>query len=221
MVPCTCMVNENCRYNTCLLIHLKKIFQFVVCCVLAIVRYLPANMISVPTPMKVHNKQHLWHTWALFWSVQPDVLLLASLCLTWWWVGDALPSGLQRVGKFQCSCSNVLRISTEVELLGGTYALTMVLKHCQSRFKVFGVNHPEKWYDLCFHQDSSFVPTPARALIYHHTSSLTAVNTAPCVRYIVTPSVSNFEKPLWRRRRAPGLNVIHLSAVTHMSTRGN
>ncbi|XP_078137141.1 mitochondrial calcium uniporter regulator 1 isoform X2 [Sander vitreus] len=97
--------------------------------------------------------------------------------------------------------------STSLLLGGGTQALTtMVLKQCHSQLKRFGVNHPEKWYDLSFNQDrvSSFV--------------LTAVNKSPCVRYIITPPFRNFDKLLRRGRRA-GLKIRHLSAVTHMSAR--
>ncbi|XP_029313432.1 mitochondrial calcium uniporter regulator 1 isoform X2 [Cottoperca gobio] len=49
-------------------------------------------------------------------------------------------------------------------------------------------------------------------------SSLTSVNTSPCVRCIVAPPFRNFEKPLWRGARA-GRKTMHLSAVTQMSTR--
>ncbi|XP_070784410.1 mitochondrial calcium uniporter regulator 1 [Enoplosus armatus] len=88
----------------------------------------------------------------------------------------------------------------------------MVLKQCHSRFKVFGVNHPEKWFDLSFNQGSSFVP--AQSTISPTVSSLTAVNTSPSVQCIITPPVSNVEKPLWRRSRAPGLKMTHLSQMS-------
>ncbi|XP_042366434.1 mitochondrial calcium uniporter regulator 1 [Plectropomus leopardus] len=87
----------------------------------------------------------------------------------------------------------------------------MVLKQC--RLKSFGGNRPEKWYDLSFHQDkaSSFVP----ATISPNMSSLTAINTSPC---IITPPRMSSEKPLWRKTRA-GRKLMHLSAVTQTSSR--
>ncbi len=107
---------------------------------------------------------------------------------------------------------------TEVQLLV-EYILTMVLKQCHSRFKTFGINYPEKWYDLSFNQNkvSSLVSA-------HWTSSppcLTAVDTSPCVQCLITPPLSNSDKPTWRQRRAPGQKIIHLSTVTQVSTRGN
>ncbi|XP_076617757.1 mitochondrial calcium uniporter regulator 1 [Chaetodon auriga] len=93
----------------------------------------------------------------------------------------------------------------------------MVLKQCHSRSKVFGVNFPEKWHDLCFSQSriSSLVP-----VIHSSTSSgVAAVYTPPCVRCVITAPFSNPEKPLWRRRRALGLKIKRLSAVTQMSAR--
>lgn len=95
----------------------------------------------------------------------------------------------------------------------------MVLKQCHSRFKHFRVNNPEKWYDLCLNKDrvSSFVT--AQSSISTSFSGLTAVNTSPCVHGVISPPFSYFEQPLWRRRRASGLKIIHLSTVTQMSAR--
>ncbi|XP_041817149.1 mitochondrial calcium uniporter regulator 1 [Chelmon rostratus] len=85
----------------------------------------------------------------------------------------------------------------------------MVLQQCHSRFKVFGVNHPEKWHDLCVTQNrvSSSVPAP---------SSIQTPTTAPCARR-VAPPFSGPETPLWRRR-APGLEAARLPAARELST---
>ncbi|XP_075968652.1 mitochondrial calcium uniporter regulator 1 [Anarhichas minor] len=92
----------------------------------------------------------------------------------------------------------------------------MVLKQCHSRLKRLGVNHPENRYDLYFNQNrvSNFVT----ATNSPNMSGLTAVNKSPCVRCIVIPPLRNFEKPLWRERRA-GLKIMHISAVTQTSAR--
>ncbi|TKS87930.1 2-(3-amino-3-carboxypropyl)histidine synthase subunit 2 [Collichthys lucidus] len=89
----------------------------------------------------------------------------------------------------------------------------MVLKQCHSRFKQFRVNHPEKWYDLCFNRDRVGGFVTARL------SGLTAVNASPCVHGAISPSSRYFVQPLLRRRQA-FRQIIHLSTATHMSTRG-
>ncbi|XP_054479193.1 mitochondrial calcium uniporter regulator 1 [Anoplopoma fimbria] len=88
----------------------------------------------------------------------------------------------------------------------------MVLKQCHSRLKHLGVNHPEQRYDLSFNPNrvSSFVT----ATVSPNMSALTAGNKSRCV---VIPPLSNFEKPLWRGRRA-GLKSMHMSAVRELST---
>ncbi|XP_030612470.1 mitochondrial calcium uniporter regulator 1 [Archocentrus centrarchus] len=89
----------------------------------------------------------------------------------------------------------------------------MVLKQCQSRLKLF--NRPEKWYDP---QDGASI-FMAAATFSSSTPSLTAVNTSGRLRSLIAPSVRDFEKTPLRRRRGPGVNVRHLSAVTQMSVR--
>nr|XP_046226931.1 mitochondrial calcium uniporter regulator 1 isoform X2 [Scatophagus argus] len=86
----------------------------------------------------------------------------------------------------------------------------MVLKQCHSRFNGFRVNHTEKWYDLSHNQDTNFAPAQP--------SSSSAAS--PGVQCVITPAFGGWEKPLWGRRRTPGLKVMHLSAVTHISGRG-
>ncbi|XP_070842357.1 mitochondrial calcium uniporter regulator 1 [Chaetodon trifascialis] len=96
----------------------------------------------------------------------------------------------------------------------------MVLKQCHSRSKVFGVNLPEKWHDVCFSQSRIISFVPVQSVIHSSTvSSLAAVHTTPCDRCVTAAPFSDPEKPLWRRRRAPGLRIKHLSAVTQMSAR--
>nr|XP_046226930.1 mitochondrial calcium uniporter regulator 1 isoform X1 [Scatophagus argus] len=85
----------------------------------------------------------------------------------------------------------------------------MVLKQCHSRFNGFRVNHTEKWYDLSHNQDTNFAPAQP--------SSSSAAS--PGVQCVITPAFGGWEKPLWGRRRTPGLKVMHLSAVTHISGR--
>lgn len=91
-----------------------------------------------------------------------------------------------------------------------TFSLTMVLKQCQSRLKLFNFNHPEKWYDP---QDRASIFMPAATSIF--------VSASACSQCNLTPSFSKFEKTPLRWRRAPGVNITHLSAVTWMSVRGN
>ncbi|XP_074477956.1 mitochondrial calcium uniporter regulator 1 [Sebastes fasciatus] len=79
----------------------------------------------------------------------------------------------------------------------------MVPKQCHSRLKRFGINHPEKWSNISLNQDRVRGRVP----------SLTAVNTSPCVRCIITtPPFRSCERLLWDRiaRHKTG----HLSAVT-------
>ncbi|KAL4000785.1 RAS guanyl-releasing protein 2 [Sarotherodon galilaeus] len=84
----------------------------------------------------------------------------------------------------------------------------MVLKQCQSRLKLFNFNHPEKWYDP---QDRASIFMPAATSIF--------VSASACSQCNLTPSFSKFEKTPLRWRRAPGVNITHLSAVTWMSVR--
>lgn len=86
----------------------------------------------------------------------------------------------------------------------------MVLKQCQSRLKLFNFNHPEKWYDP---QDRASIFVPAATSIF--------VRASACSQCNLTPSFSKFEKTPLRWRRAPGVNITHLSAATWMSVRGN
>ncbi|XP_033964629.1 mitochondrial calcium uniporter regulator 1 isoform X2 [Gymnodraco acuticeps] len=92
----------------------------------------------------------------------------------------------------------------------------MVLKQCHSRLKL-GVNHQEKWYDLSFNQGR--VNSVMTATISSNMSCLTAANTLPCVRCIITQPFRSFEKPVWRGRHA-GQKIVHLSAGTYMTARG-
>ncbi|KAL3040868.1 mitochondrial calcium uniporter regulator 1 [Trematomus bernacchii] len=92
----------------------------------------------------------------------------------------------------------------------------MVLKQCHSRLKL-GVNHQEKWYDLSFNQGR--VTSVMTATISSNMSCLTAANTLPCVRCIITQPFRSFEKPVWRGRHA-GQKIVHLSAGTYMTARG-
>lgn len=86
----------------------------------------------------------------------------------------------------------------------------MVLKQCHTRLKVVVFNHTEKWYDPTHnkHRVSSLVPAPPSSL----TAVCSSVITAPCTK---------FDKPTWRRRRAPGPKTMHVTAGRHMSIRGN
>ncbi|XP_051266488.1 mitochondrial calcium uniporter regulator 1 isoform X2 [Dicentrarchus labrax] len=86
----------------------------------------------------------------------------------------------------------------------------MALKRCHSRFKLFGVNHPEKWYDLSFNQDkvSSSAPT-----ITPLTSPGLTADTSPRVRCIIPAPFNSRTKP-------HGLKLVHLPVVTHISARG-
>lgn len=92
----------------------------------------------------------------------------------------------------------------------------MVLKQCHSRLKLC-VNHQEKWYDLSFNQGR--VTSVMTATISSNMSCLTAANTLPCVRCIITQPFRSFEKPVWRGRHA-GQKIVHLSAGTYMTARG-
>lgn len=90
----------------------------------------------------------------------------------------------------------------------------MVLKQCQSRFKVLGANHPERWSDLSFTEDRRvLLPAPARV----NPSGLRAVTTSSGVRCTAgtAPPVGT---SLWTRRPP---NVRHLPAVTQVYARGN
>lgn len=88
-----------------------------------------------------YNKQHLWHTWFLFWSAADALLMTCNFlhgggaCYIDVWVW-----GLESVATLSYSYSNVRKWDC-----GGTDPLTMVLKQCRSRLTVFGVNPPEKW----------------------------------------------------------------------------
>lgn len=88
----------------------------------------------------------------------------------------------------------------------------MVLKQCQPRFKLIGVNRPEKWYALSFGPGCSVVP-PAPRLVYPPGSRSDAVSTSPRVRCVF----SRCEKPP-SRRKAPVRPS--LSAVTRIPARG-
>ncbi|XP_068438136.1 mitochondrial calcium uniporter regulator 1 [Clinocottus analis] len=92
----------------------------------------------------------------------------------------------------------------------------MVLKHCHSRLKRLGVNHPENRCDL-FTQTR--VGSLEEATVSPNMSGLTAVHQLPCVRRVVLPPPRSLEKPLWRGRRA-ALKVTHVSALTRTSARG-
>ncbi|XP_063768181.1 mitochondrial calcium uniporter regulator 1 [Eleginops maclovinus] len=92
----------------------------------------------------------------------------------------------------------------------------MVLKRCHSRLN-HGVNHPEKWYDLFLNHDR--VTSSVTATISSNMSSLTAAKTPPCVRCIITQPFRSSEKPVWRGGHT-GHKIGHLSAGTHMTTRG-
>lgn len=67
----------------------------------------------------------------------------------------------------------------------------MVLKCCHLRLKVAGVTQGRSWAPL-------------------------AHPTAPHVT-----AVTSFQKPLWRRKKPLGLDLMHLGAFTRMSLRGN
>ncbi|XP_053198042.1 mitochondrial calcium uniporter regulator 1 [Scomber japonicus] len=84
----------------------------------------------------------------------------------------------------------------------------MVLKQCHTRLKVVVFNHTEKWYDPTHnkHRVSSLVPAPPSSL----TAGCSSVITAPCTK---------FDKPTWRRRRAPGPKTMHVTAGGHISIR--
>ncbi|XP_035517654.1 mitochondrial calcium uniporter regulator 1 [Morone saxatilis] len=84
-----------------------------------------------------------------------------------------------------------------------------LIKRCHSRIKLFGVNHPEKWYDLSFHQDK--VSSSASTIPPLTSPGLTA-DTSPTVR-CVSPAPFNKTRP-------HGPKLVHPPAVTHMSARG-
>ncbi|KAE8280060.1 Mitochondrial calcium uniporter regulator 1 [Larimichthys crocea] len=94
----------------------------------------------------------------------------------------------------------------------------MVLKQCHSRFKQFRVNHPEKWYDLCFNRDRVGGFVTAQSSVSKSLSGLTAVNASLCVHDAIGPPFRYFEQPLLRRRQAFH-QITHLSTVTQMSAR--
>ncbi|KAM3593025.1 uncharacterized protein V6R79_004460 [Siganus canaliculatus] len=91
----------------------------------------------------------------------------------------------------------------------------MVLNPNPLRLKV-GVNHTEKLWDLMSKQSRLSRLLSTLSL----TSSRMALNTSLRVKSIITSPCCNFDKFLWRRRRAAGLDTINVSSVTHMSARG-
>ncbi|XP_037311921.2 mitochondrial calcium uniporter regulator 1 [Pungitius pungitius] len=92
----------------------------------------------------------------------------------------------------------------------------MELKQCPSRLKRLGVNPPQRRGDLSLNPKRvcSFVTTT----VPPNMSGFSAVNKSPCVRCVVFPPLRNFDKALWRERRA-GWRIRNISTVTQMPTR--
>ncbi|KAM4533525.1 mitochondrial calcium uniporter regulator 1 [Odontesthes bonariensis] len=96
----------------------------------------------------------------------------------------------------------------------------MVLKHCQSRVKLFSLNHPEKRCDPTLIQDMARVCVLGSSCSSPADSNLTAVSaSAAGFQCIVAPSLSTFKRPPLGARRPPGLKIMDLSAVAQISVR--